>query len=130
MEHPVVPVSTYLKIFAALMVLTALTVAVAFIDWGFFNDVVAMTIAVIKALLVVSVFMHLKYSARLLWLIAGSSVVWFMVMVGLTLTDYRSRDWLLHEGMRTEPWHSVPAEVMQDAACSGHNGAEAGSTGH
>ena len=63
MEHPVVPVSTYLKIFAALMVLTALTVAVAFIDWGFFNDVVAMTIAVIKALLVVSVGLALRYPA-------------------------------------------------------------------
>jgi cytochrome c oxidase subunit 4 len=115
MEHPVIPVSLYLKVFAALMVLTALTVVVAFIDWGFLNDVVAMTIAVTKALLVVAIFMHLKYSAKLLWLIAGSSVVWFIVMVGLTLSDYRTRDWLTQEGQRPEPWQSVPAQVVEPA---------------
>lgn len=124
MEHPVVPVSTYLKVFGALMALTALTVAVAFVDWGFLNDVVAMTIAVAKALLVVAIFMHLKYSARLLWLIAGSSVVWFIVMVGLTLSDYRSRDWMLDTGMRPQPWESVPAEAMtppaEPAGAAGH----------
>jgi len=123
MEHPVVPVKTYVSVFAALMVLTALTVYVAFIDFGhgLLNDLVAMTIAVIKAMLVLVIFMHLKYSARILWLIAGSSVVWLMVMIGLTLTDYRSREWIESQLHRAAPWTSGPAiEQPAEPAASGH----------
>jgi cytochrome c oxidase subunit 4 len=110
MHHPVVSVKTYLSVFAVLMVLTALTVYVAFIDFGhgLLNDLVAMTIAVIKALFVLVIFMHLKYSARILWLIAGSSVVWLIVMIGLTLTDYRSREWIESQLHRGAPWTSQP----------------------
>jgi len=110
MEHPVVSIKVYISVFAALMVLTFLTVYVAFQDFGhgLLNDLVAMSIAVIKALMVVVIFMHLKYSARLLWLIAGSSVVWLIVMIGLTLTDYRSRDWLESKYQRGTPWLANP----------------------
>lgn len=110
MEHPVVPVKTYVSVFAALMVLTGLTVYVAFIDFGhgLLNDTVAMTIAVVKALLVLVIFMHLKYSAKIIWLIAGCSVVWLLVMIGLTLTDYRSREWVESTYHRATPWQSNP----------------------
>jgi len=94
MKHHIVSVKTYIAIFLALMVLTALTVYVAFQDFGFLNDVVAMTIAVIKMLLVVMIFMHLKYSARLLWLVAGAGIIWLIIMFGITLSDYRTREWL------------------------------------
>ncbi len=117
MEHPVVSIKTYVSVFLALMFFTALTVFVAFIDFGhgILNDVVAMTIAVIKALLVLIIFMHLKYSAKLLWLIAGSSVVWLIIMVGLTLTDYESRSWMESQAQRALPWAANPA-VEQPAA--------------
>ncbi len=110
MEHPVVPVKTYVMVFAALMALTALTVFVAFIDFGhgLLNDSVAMTIAVIKALLVLVIFMHLKYSAKIIWLIAGCSVVWLLIMIGLTLTDYHSRDWKESQIQRAIPWQANP----------------------
>ena len=125
MEHPVVSIKTYVSVFASLMVLTALTAFVAFVDFGhgLLNDLVAMTIAVIKALLVLVIFMHLKYSARLLWLIAASSVVWLVIMVGLTLTDYRSRDWIESQAQRGLPWAANPAiEQPADATppSSGH----------
>lgn len=110
MEHPVVSVKTYVSIFLALMALTGLTVYVAFLDFGhgLLNDLVAMTIAVTKALLVLVIFMHLKYSARLLWLIAGSSVIWMIVMIGLTLTDYKSRHWLESQMHRGIEWIAHP----------------------
>lgn len=110
MEHPVVSVKTYVSIFLALMLLTALTVYVAFMDFGhgLLNDLVAMTIAVTKALLVLVIFMHLKYSARLLWLIAGSSVIWMIVMFGLTLSDYKSRHWLESQMHRGIEWVASP----------------------
>ena len=56
MKHHVVSVKAYLTVFAALMVLTGLTVYVAFINWGVLNDVVAMSIAILKMVLVALIF--------------------------------------------------------------------------
>jgi cytochrome c oxidase subunit IV len=122
MEHHVVSVKTYLTIFFALMGLTALTVVVAFMDFGhgLLNDLVAMSIATTKALLVLVIFMHLKYSARLLWLIAGSSVVWMVVMIGLTLADYRSREWIESKLHRGESWSVTAPAVQAPDAPGGH----------
>lgn len=125
MDHHVVSVKTYIAIFLALMVLTALTVYVAFLDFGhgLLNDLVAMTIAVAKALLVLVIFMHLKYSARILWLIAGSSVIWMIIMIGLTLADYKSRAWLESQMQRGIEWVAHPApegEKPMEAPKSSH----------
>lgn len=93
-QHHVVPLRVYFTIITTLFLLTGLTVWVAFQDFGVFNDLVALSIAVFKALLVVMFFMHLKYSARILWLYAGAGGVWFIIMIALMLSDYRSREWL------------------------------------
>jgi cytochrome c oxidase subunit 4 len=90
----IVPARIYFAIFLGLMGLTAITVAVAFVDLGRLNDVVALTIAVIKAVLVVLYFMHVRYSSRLTWLVVGTGFVWLLVLIGFTLSDYFSRDWL------------------------------------
>ena len=58
------PLSTYLSIFAALMVLSAITVGAAFVNLGSLNPIVAMAIAVLKATLVILFFMHVKYEAN------------------------------------------------------------------
>ena len=63
MSDYLVPVKTYLLVFFGLLILTGLTTGVAFIDLGAeFNTIVALTIAVVKALLVILFFMHVKYS--------------------------------------------------------------------
>ena len=64
-NHVIVPVRTYYLIFLTLMVCTAITVAVAFVDLGPLNAVVAMTIAVLKATLVVLFFMHVEFDRPL-----------------------------------------------------------------
>jgi len=89
-DHVVSP-RIYLLIFAALMVGTAATVWAARIDLGPLNIVVAMTIAVIKATLVVLYFMHLRYSHRLNWIFGGASILWLILLVGLTVTDVIAR---------------------------------------
>lgn len=94
MSEHIVPLKTYYAIFAALLGGTALTVGVAFLDLGPMNTVVAITIAVIKALLVVLYFMHVKYSSRLTWVFAGAGFVWLLLMLGLTLADFESRGWI------------------------------------
>lgn len=93
MSSHTVPRSLYFAIFGALMVLTAITVAVAFVDLGFLNIVVAMSIAVIKALLVVLYFMHLRYGHRLTWVFAGAGFFWLAILLSLTVSDYFSRGW-------------------------------------
>ena len=91
MDEQVVSRSSYVAVFAALIVLTAVTVSVALVDLGVMNPVAAMTIAVVKALLVVTIFMNLRHSARLIWLVAGASLFWLLILFALLLGDYLMR---------------------------------------
>ncbi len=84
----------YYAIFAALMILTAATVAVAFRDLGLMNTWVAMTIAVAKATLVVLYFMHVRWSGRLIPILLGVGVLWLAILIALTMSDYASRGWM------------------------------------
>jgi cytochrome c oxidase subunit IV len=93
MAHVVVPRKTYVAIFAALLVLTGLTTSVAFLDLGLLNPVVALSIAVLKGTLVVLFFMHLRYSSRLTWIVAGASIFWLGILLVLIMSDYAARGW-------------------------------------
>lgn len=88
------PVRTYALVFAALMVLTATTVLVAFQHLGALNDVVALGIAATKMLLVVAFFMHAKYATRLTKIVVASGFAWLLLLIAFTLSDYVSRGWL------------------------------------
>ena len=90
-EQHIVPKSTYYLIFALLMLGTAITVAVAYLDLGPLNTVVALTIACTKATLVVLFFMHVKYSSRLTWVVVFGSVFWLFILLALTYNDYLTR---------------------------------------
>jgi cytochrome c oxidase subunit 4 len=93
MSSHVVPTRIYYLIFAILMICTALTVGIAFVDLGPFNVVAALTIAVFKATLVVLFFMHVKYSTRLTWAVVAGSVFWLGILLALTMGDYLTRPW-------------------------------------
>jgi cytochrome c oxidase subunit 4 len=84
----VVPVGTYVLVFLALMVGTAVTVAASYVDLGIWNTPVAMLIAVTKAGLVVTFFMHLKYSPRLYWLWLGAAVFFLAHLLLGTGADF------------------------------------------
>jgi cytochrome c oxidase subunit 4 len=94
MSTHVLPLGIYYGIFAALLVLTGITVGVAFLDLGPLNTVVALTIAAFKAVLVLLYFMHARYSSRLVWLCIGAGVLWFVLLIALTMADYESRGWV------------------------------------
>ena len=98
MSGHVSPKSTYYAIFGALMVLTAITLTVAFINLGRLNFPVAISIAILKATLVVLFFMHAKYSSRLTKLVIGGAFFFLLTLFGLTLTDYLSRGWYASPG--------------------------------
>jgi cytochrome c oxidase subunit IV len=93
MSGHISPKSTYYAIFGALMVLTTVTVVVAFVPLGAFNFPVAISIAITKATLVVLYFMHVKYSSKLTKMIVAMALFFLLTMFGLTMTDYMSRSW-------------------------------------
>ncbi len=95
MSEHIVPVKVYVAIFLTLMVGTAVTVLAAFQDFpGALNAIIALTIAVVKATLVVLYFMHVRYSARLIWVIVASALFWMGILFALTFSDYWTRGWL------------------------------------
>ena len=94
MSEHIVSRTVYFVIFSALIVLTVVTYFVAKVNLHQFNAIVALTIAVIKALLVVLYFMHLRYSSRLTWVFVGAGLFWLFIMIVLTLSDYMTRDWV------------------------------------
>lgn len=94
MSHVLVSVRLYVAVFAALIVMTGLTVWMAFLDLGTLNDIAALTIAVTKATLVVLFFMHLRYSTPLTRVVVVAGFFWLGILFTLTLSDYLSRGWL------------------------------------
>jgi len=90
-SHHIVSPKIYLLVFGALMVGTAATVAAARVNLGELNIVVALTIAVVKAALVVLYFMHLRYSHRLNWVFGAAAIFWLVLLVGLTMADVIAR---------------------------------------
>jgi cytochrome c oxidase subunit 4 len=111
--HP--PISLYYKIFGALMILTAITVAVAFQDFGVFNNVIALAIAGIKTTLVVLFFMHVKYESKLTKLFAAAGFIWLAILLAFTLQDTETR--------RHDPgpkgWAPLPKDIVRSAPAHG-----------
>jgi len=91
--HIVAP-RVYFIIFAILMACTAATVFVSTLDLGRLNVIVASSIAVTKAVLVLLYFMHLRYSPRLTWLVVAAGCGWLAILILFTLSDLLTRDWL------------------------------------
>ncbi len=92
MSEHVVSNKIYVGIWALLTVLTVVTALVAFVDLGPFNTVVALTIASIKAVVVVLFFMHVKYtSEKLTKTVIIAAIFWLMLLLVLSLADYSTR---------------------------------------
>src|ERR1700722_5990165 len=95
MSAHVETLKNYLTIFAVLMVLLIVTVIAASFDldhiMGGLNLLVAMTISIVKALLVVMFFMHLRYSSKLTMVFAFGGFLWLGIMLFLASTDYLAR---------------------------------------
>jgi cytochrome c oxidase subunit 4 len=82
------PVALLAGILAILMVLTIVTVAVTKIDLGGQgNLVVAMVIATVKAALVVTYFMHLRWDKKFHLILFFTSVLFLILFLSMSLTD-------------------------------------------
>lgn len=92
-HHHVLSLRTLLLVAGSLALLTILTVVVRYIHFPEpWNILVAMAIAVVKATLVVLFFMNLFYDKKLNLIVFLSSLVFFLIMVGITLLDTLFRE--------------------------------------
>lgn len=96
MSEHIVPPRTYIITWAALLVLLAATVGLAYLPLGPINVVVAVTIAFTKAVLIVLFFMQVKYKTRLTYVFVCAGLFWLGIMFTLTMGDYMTRSWLPH----------------------------------
>ena len=99
MSNHTIPVRTYYLVFAALVILTVVTVALdLLVNLGPLQTATPLIIATVKALLVVLIFMHVYYSSRLTWIFASAGVFWLAILIVYTLQDYMTRGDLHVEG--------------------------------
>src|ERR1017187_3063492 len=92
--HHVGSVGMLFAVFASLLVGTAVTYFVSFVNMGALNTPVALAIAVTKASLVVLFFMGVRWNTPLTKVIAVSGFLWLLILFGLGMSDYLSRGWL------------------------------------
>ena len=95
MSEPLTSVRTFVIIWAALLVFTGITVAVAYLNLGAASVAVALIIAVIKASLVALFFMEIRYSHRMTQIVLVGGLAWLLILLLLCMTDYASRPWTI-----------------------------------
>jgi cytochrome c oxidase subunit 4 len=83
---------TYIAVFAALMVLLLITVWVAFHHFGVFNPIIAVSIALVKAGLVIVFFMHVRHGSHLIWIFSAVGFYFLAIMIIFVLSDVLTRD--------------------------------------
>lgn len=98
MKQPIVSRKTYAFTWLALLALALTTTLIGFINLGPFNMIIAITIATAKACLIASFFMHALYENKVVRVVLAGGVLWFLIMVSLTLGDYMTRGWLPFPG--------------------------------
>ena len=92
--HHVTQPKVYYIVYGLLVVLMFMTVGASYVNMGgALNNIVAMTIATIKAVLVVLFFMQVKMGTRLTWMWAAIGFIWLIFLFG-TLGDYVTRNWI------------------------------------
>jgi cytochrome c oxidase subunit 4 len=124
--HHVVPLWQYAVTLVILGLLMALTIAASYweapsigpISGNLLNNLIALAIATIKALLVILIFMGVKWSSNLakLWAMAG--FVWFSLMF-IILFDYGTRKFEQPASARgtvekgtVDPWRGGPETAL------------------
>ena len=90
-SHPVLPAKVYVLIWLALITLLLLTLSSAYLRLGWVNGAINLAIAVVKAVLVMIFFMHLRSGHYLLRIVAAAGFFWLALLIGLAFTDIGGR---------------------------------------
>ena len=117
-SHHITPISTYAKVLVILMILMLLTIGAAELhisDNSYVNNGIAMTIAIVKATLVVAYFMGVKYGTKLIKMWAYAGFTWFLLMF-VMYCDYVTRGWEPVPGWEKEAPNALPRGVYKPPA--------------
>ncbi len=97
-ENHHVSLRGYLITFGALVGLLGLAILVAYLPLGRFHLTATLIVATIKAVIIMAIFMHLRFSNRLTIAFASGAFLWLGILITLTLSDYLSRGLLAIPG--------------------------------
>jgi cytochrome c oxidase subunit 4 len=115
--HHIIPARTLWSVFGALVFLTVFTVLTAeFVNLGPFNIVLAILIAIVKAGLVVSFFMALKWDNKVNALVFAVGCIFVVVFLAFTLFDTEFRGDIGNVGKSTLGAENSVFEHMEEAA--------------
>jgi cytochrome c oxidase subunit 4 len=127
--HHIASVQTYVAVFGSLLFFTFLTYAVSFANLGDYALLVAMMVAFVKAGLVATFFMHLKYDERFNVVVFLSSLFFIAVFFGFTLMDLGTRSVITTDESYMHWWNEnggLPQHRRGEAHGAGDHGGEAG----
>jgi cytochrome c oxidase subunit 4 len=79
------------QVLGGLVLLTAITVGVSYIDWGFLNVPIALFVASSKATLVLLFFMHVKYEGLVIKVSFISTMLVLAILISFTFWDVAFR---------------------------------------
>lgn len=94
MTYPSVSTKTYLLAYFVLLGLLLLNVLIGFLNLGWVNMFIAVTIGIVQAAIIGLILMHGLFEKTLVHLVMGGALLWFLIMITLTFTDYITRNWL------------------------------------
>lgn len=98
MNAPTVSRTKYALTWGTLLLLTLITTLVAMVDLGVFNMIIAVGLAALKACLIAAIFMHVLFEGKLVKVVIAGAMMWFLIMITLTITDYLTRGWVRGTG--------------------------------
>ena len=102
-------VLTYVIVYICLLVMVALAVWLAFVDFGrYINNGIALGLACIKATLIILIFMHVRFQPWLTWFFAAAGFIWMSIMLVLTGSDYMTRNHPPDMSTKGEPIYLAP----------------------
>jgi cytochrome c oxidase subunit 4 len=88
MDQHIAGYRSYFAVFITLLLLTLVTVDVAFFNAGWLNLPMALFIAVCKATLVILYFMHVRHADHLTWIFVAMGFLWLIILLALLMSDY------------------------------------------
>lgn len=94
MKEPNISIRSYVLAYLALIVLMLINIGIAFLNLGWANMFISVTIAVIQVAVLALVLMQAYFEKPVIHVVMGGAILWFMILITLTFADYITRNWL------------------------------------
>ena len=94
MNEPSLSAKSLVLAYAGMLVLLLANILIGFLNLGWFSMFIALVIAAIQAGILALFLMFGLFEKALVRVIIGGALLWFMILITLTLTDYITRNWV------------------------------------